>query len=131
MNRALPDLDEPGQIDTFVDRFYERVLQDPDLAPLFLDVAAIRLADHLPRIKAYWRKMLLGEKTYRRHMMEKHRALDHRRPLQESHYDRWLLLFEATLDGSHAGPVSDRARTLARRVARNMRRNLEEGRQRS
>jgi hemoglobin len=88
-------------------------------------VAGVDLAVHLPRIKAYWCKMLLGHDTYDRHMMAKHRALDHRAPLEEAHYARWVQLFEETLGECAAGPGADRARTLARRIAGNMRRNLE------
>ena len=119
------DLNTPASIDRFVDRFYARVLTDSLLAPLFLEVAGIDVEQHLPRIKAYWRKMLLGEPAYRRHMMQKHRDLDARSPLAPEHYARWLALFEATLDEHHAGPAADRARVLARRIAGNMRRNLE------
>jgi hemoglobin len=119
-----PDLDAPEHIDRFVDDFYARVLADPQLAPLFLDVAGVDLAVHLPRIKAYWRKMLLGEQGYRRHMMRKHRELDARQPLTADDYARWLALFEDTLNRGYSGPVSERARGLARRVAANMRQNL-------
>lgn len=122
---AAPDLDTPRHIDAFVDRFYARVLDDPLLAPVFLDRAAVDLAVHLPRIKAYWRKMLLGEDVYRRHMMRKHRHLDTREPFLPEHYARWLTLFEDTLRKHHAGPLTERALLLARRVAVNMRRNLE------
>lgn len=121
-----PDLDSPEQIDVFVDQFYAWVLRDPMLAPLFLDVAGVDLALHLPRIKAYWRKMLLGDQDYRRHMMRKHRELDAQQPLAPEHYARWLALFEDTLQKHHEGPVTERALGLARRVAGNMRRNLEQ-----
>ena len=127
----MPDLDTPRAIDEFVDRFYERVLGDPLLSPLFLEVARIDLPVHLPRIKAYWRKMLLGDPAYRRHMMHKHREVDARSPLQGAHYARWLVLFEATLDERHRGPNAGRARSLARRIAGNMRRNLESTRSHS
>lgn len=126
---ARPDLDTPEHIDRFVDAFYARVLRDPQLAPLFLDVAGVDLAVHLPRIKAYWRKMLLGEQGYQRHMMRKHRELDARQPLTAADYARWLALFEETLDCGYSGPQSERARTLARRIAGNMRQNLEMFRQ--
>jgi hemoglobin len=124
----MSDLDTAPAIDAFIDRFYARVLQDDVLAPLFLEVARIDLATHLPRIKAYWRKMLLGHAGYRRHMMQKHRNLDRRMPLEGAHYERWLSLFEAALTESGSGPCAERARTLARRIAGNMRRNLETGR---
>ncbi len=121
----MQDLDSPAAIDGFIDRFYERVLADPLLAPLFLEVARVRLTEHLPRIKAYWRKMLLGDDSYRRHMMAKHRAIDSRRPFTAEQYARWLLLFEQSLSADYRGPGAERARQLARRIALNMRRNLE------
>jgi hemoglobin len=121
---ARPDLDSPEQISQFIDDFYARVLLDPLLAPLFLEVARIDLAVHLPRIKAYWCKMLLREDGYRRHMMRKHRDLDRQQKLQATHYQRWLELFEETLANGYVGPFAERAGELARRVAGNMRWNL-------
>lgn len=113
-----------ARIDAFVDAFYERVLVDPLLAPMFLEVAQVRLFDHLPRIKAYWRKMLLGHDDYRRHMMRKHRELNALQPLSQDHYQQWLTLFEETLEEHPLGRVNERALQLARRVAGNMRQNL-------
>lgn len=113
------------QIDQFVDAFYERVLADPLLSPLFLDVAGIELSEHLPRIKAYWRKMLLGHKDYQRHMMRKHREVDARQPFENEHYERWLTLFEETLKTHPLGSSTERAAALARRVAGNMRQNMQ------
>ncbi|HCD57283.1 MAG TPA: globin, partial [Halieaceae bacterium] len=51
-----PDLDNRATIEGFVDQFYARVLADPRLAPIFLDVAQIDLDVHLPHIKDYWCK---------------------------------------------------------------------------
>lgn len=118
------DLDNPTSISRFVDSFYARVLRDPLLAPVFLEQAGINLDEHLPRIKAYWAKMLLGRQDYQRHMMNKHRAVDRYHPFSDDHYEKWLRLFEETLAENHVGPVSERAKNLARRVVANMRRNL-------
>lgn len=124
----MPDLDTESAIDAFIDRFYARLLCDELLTPVFLDVAHIDLETHLPRIKTYWHKMLLGRRTYRRHMMAVHRRIDQQAPFEAAHYERWLSLFEAVLDETAEGPYALRARLLARRIAGNMRRNLEAGR---
>ena len=63
----VPDLDNRDNIDRFVDYFYKRILADPVLAPIFVDVAEVDLAVHLPHIKDYWCKLLLGDKNYQRH----------------------------------------------------------------
>ena len=100
--------------------FYRRLLDDPVMAPMFLDVAAIDLQQHLPTICQYWYKMLLGETDYRRHMMAKHRALDDKQSLTGEHHERWLQHFMNNLDGRFAGPYTDRARHIAFRVMDNL-----------
>jgi hemoglobin len=107
-----------------VDRFYQRVLDDPLLAPVFLDVARIDLDKHLPLIAAYWKKMLLGDPAYDRHMIAKHRAVHDKQPLTGAHHERWLALFTANLQAHFSGPNTDRARLLAARVMDNLYRQL-------
>jgi hemoglobin len=121
---SLPDLDSREQIERFVDLFYARMLADEQLAPIFIDVAAIDLAVHLPHIKDYWCKLLLGEQAYRRHTMEIHRALHGKRPLQADDFSRWLALFTRTVDDFFAGERAERAKQVAAAIAANMQKSL-------
>ena len=118
------DLDSPERIHRFIDAFYARVLADEVLAPIFLDVAAIDLDRHLPHIRAYWEKLVLGREGYRRHTMNIHRALHAKQALQPGEFARWLSLFEQTLDAMHAGPMTERGRSIARAIAQNMQNSL-------
>jgi len=118
------DLDSRESIEAFVDLFYRRVLEDEQLAPIFLDVAAIDLTVHLPHIKNYWCKLLLGEKNYQRHTMNIHRQLHGKQPLQAVDFQRWLALFNATLDEGFAGERTERARQVAASIAGNMEASL-------
>lgn len=117
---ALPDLDCRENIDAMVHGFYQRLLNDPVMAPVFLDVAEVDLEVHLPIICAYWHKMLLGEKGYRRHMMAKHRELDDKQRLTGDLHERWLSHFMANLEGRFDGPRTDQARRIAGRVISNL-----------
>jgi len=117
MSEPKPDLDAQGQLDAFIDAFYERVLVDPLLAPLFLEVAAIDVDEHLGVIKAYWRKMLFREVGYRRNMMAHHEALHGLQYLREAHFERWLSLYRATLASGWEGPNARRADQLAVKIA--------------
>ncbi|MDX1634463.1 MAG: group III truncated hemoglobin [Marinobacter sp.] len=90
------------------------------MAPVFTEVAGIRLEEHLPLIEAYWRKMLLGQRGYSRHMIHHHERIHDRSALTQRHFRRWLMHFEATLDENFDGPYTDRARTLARRIMANL-----------
>ncbi|MCC4308056.1 group III truncated hemoglobin [Alcanivorax marinus] len=119
-----PDLDSPERIDRMVRLFYDRVLADPLLAPVFLEVARIDLDTHLPLIAAFWKKLLLNQPGYKRHMMAKHRAVHYQAPLTGAHHERWLALFHANLDEHFDGPQTDRARLLSARVMDNLYRQL-------
>jgi hemoglobin len=119
-----PDLDSRDNIEFFVDRFYERLLADEQLAPIFVDVAEIDLAVHLPHIKDYWCKLLLGDKRYRRHTMDIHRQLHGKRPLHAQDFQRWLEFFTATVDAHFAGARAERAKEVAAAIAANMERSL-------
>ena len=104
-----------------------RLLRDARLAPIFFATPGFDLLQHLPRIRQYWAKMLLGRPGYSRHTMQLHRRVHHRRPLRQDDFQRWLTLFESTLDSGYRGPCSERARCLARRIAANMHAGLDAG----
>jgi hemoglobin len=115
-----PDLDSKQHINEFVNAFYGQLLADKQLGPIFLDVAEIDLAKHLPLICSYWEKLLLGGQDYNRHTMNIHRAVHAKRPLTEQDFDRWLDLFTATVDEYFLGGQAERAKRVASQIAVNM-----------
>ena len=121
MTVSIPDLDNAQAIHQLVHRFYDKVLADPVLQPVFLDVAGVDLSQHLGIIERYWRKMLLGEKgIYQRHTMNIHKAVHEQAAFRPEHFERWAELFHGTVDELFAGPYADRAHHIADRVLVNM-----------
>lgn len=121
---SMPDLDSRENIESFVDLFYQRMLADPVLAPIFVDVAEIDLEVHLPHIKNYWCKLLLGDTSYRRHTMNIHRQLHGKRALNASDFQRWLATFVQTVDDHFSGERAERAKVVAASIAANMEKSL-------
>ncbi|MBO6753027.1 MULTISPECIES: group III truncated hemoglobin [Spongiibacter] len=121
---AKPDMDSPEQIRLFVEHFYEQLLADKQLAPLFIDVAAIDIREHFPRIQAYWEKLLLGKDDYHRHTMNIHRVLNDKQQLTHEDFTRWLQYFHDTADRYFQGPKTERAKLIASRIAANMEKSL-------
>ena len=119
-----PDLDSALHIAQFVDSFYRKVLVDALLAPMFTDVAQIDIAVHIPHIRQYWEKLLLGDKSYQRHTMNIHRELHRKSSLTEEQFARWLALFEQTANDEFFGVKTDRAVAIARSIAGNMAQSL-------
>jgi hemoglobin len=52
------------------------------------------------------------------------RQLDDRHSLCANHFARWLTLWEATVNDIHRGPVAERAKVQAARIAKSMHRRL-------
>lgn len=115
-----PDLDNPENIKTFVEDFYEKVLADDILAHIFIDVAKINIEEHFLKIRSYWEKMLLKDPAYKRHMMNIHREVYAKFPFSTTEFERWVKLFVATVEEGYQGPMADRAIKLANTIAFNM-----------
>ena len=115
-----PDLDNKDNIKQFIDLFYQQVLEDDVLAHIFLDVVKIDVAVHIPIIRRYWEKLLLGEQNYKRHTMNIHRDIHDKFPLSEKEFERWLSLFVTTAETYYEGEKTDRAIQVASTIAFNM-----------
>ena len=126
-DQSRPDLDCRENIERFVDLFYQRMLADPQLAPIFVDVAEIDLEVHLPHIKDYWCKLLLGENAYQRHTMNLPRPLPGTRPLSAEDFQRGRAFFPAPLEDNSPGERADRAARVAASIAANMQASLPAG----
>lgn len=116
--RTRPDLDTCDQIAEMVRRFYRDVDVDDLLGPVFNDIAQVDWNTHLPKLTAFWARALLGITGYQGNPYARHAAVHAESALSPAHFSRWLDLFETTLESGWAGPNTDRARALARNVAR-------------
>lgn len=113
----VSDLGSREDIDRLLVRFYERAMVDPLLGPVFVDVAHLDLAVHLPRIADFWERSLLGTGTYAGQPMAVHRHLNALVPLTPAMFERWLSLWADALDELACGPVVRLAKDTAARVA--------------
>jgi len=118
------DLRERADVDALLRAFYARVFDDPLLARIFVDVAHMDLEEHLPTIGDFWEKVLFNTAVYNGRAMEVHRRLHRREPLTAAHFARWVQLWDDTVDARHDGPVAERAKAHAARIAVAIQRNL-------
>lgn len=116
-DESAPDLDSPEEIAEMVRRFYADVAQDDLLGPIFNDVAQVDWSDHLPKLTAFWCRALLSMPGYSGNPYSKHLAVHAREPFTAEHFERWLSLFEDTIDTRWSGPRCEHAKSFARHVA--------------
>ncbi|MDE1933843.1 group III truncated hemoglobin [Bradyrhizobium sp.] len=80
-----------AMIERLVRSFYERVRADEMLGPIF-DARIRDWEPHLQQMCAFWSSVALMSGRYHGAPMPKHLPL----PVDATHFDRWLALFEAT-----------------------------------
>ncbi len=112
------DLVDRNHVVEFIRRFYSDVAQDDLLGPMFNDVARVDWGEHLPKLTDFWCRALFGTAGYSGNPFRAHLDVHTQRAFTIDHFNRWLDLFEETLDCGWAGPNADRMKMLANNVAR-------------
>lgn len=110
---AKTDITTPEHIRLLVDSFYGKVRVDPLLGGIFNGVIQDRWPQHLEKMYTFWGTVLIGEQSYQGAPFRPHKEL----PVDQLHFDRWLLLFHATVKEHFDGPVAQLALTNAERMA--------------
>jgi len=112
------DLDHPDQIAEMVRRFYADVAQDDLLGPMFNNVARVDWSEHLPKLTAFWCRALLDIPGYSGNPFRAHSRVHAQQSFTPAHFERWLCLFQDTVELGWDGPKATRALDLASAVAR-------------
>lgn len=125
---ALPndprDIQSRDDVERLVRAFYAKALTDPMIGWLFTDVAKLDLEEHVPTITSFWATMLLDERSYGGGAFAPHASLHRKAGLRGPHFDRWVMLWTATVDELFMGERAEQAKAHARRVAAAFHRRL-------
>lgn len=111
------DLDTRSRIHDLVVDFYREILFDDLLAPVFEEVAEVDWTTHIPKLIDFWCRVLLGEPGYDGYVLGAHQTVHAIEPFRIEHFDRWYALFVDAIDRHGRGPVADRAKAHAARIA--------------
>lgn len=118
------DIESRGDIDRLMLEFYSRALADETIGYLFTDVARLDLERHLPIIGDFWDAILFGSRDYAsrgRNPLQVHAELDRKSALGGEHFERWIFIFERTVDDLFAGERAAFAKMRAVSIANRMR----------
>jgi hemoglobin len=121
------DVQNRADIEAIVGFFYERMLQDPIVGFIFVDVVKIDLETHLPVIVDFWFDILFKAESsppqtlYRGNTLQKHLAVNELVSIKPGHFTRWLYLFSNAVDklnqGSNAELMKARAELIAKSIS--------------
>jgi hemoglobin len=108
------DITSIEDIKLLVDTFYTAVRQDDVLGPVFNGKIGDQWPKHLDTMYRFWQTILLpGEFTYRGTPFASHINL----PINETHFEKWLMLFTQTVENHFEGPVAEEAKMRAGHIA--------------
>lgn len=108
------DIANEADIKLLIDTFYEKVKADDVIGYIFNDVAKVNWAHHLPVMYSFWEFLLLDKQdAYRGNPIQKHLDLHKQVALKSAHFDRWLALFQSTVDELFEGPSAENAKFRA------------------
>ena len=105
----MNDISSKDDITKLVLTFYEKVNKDDELSPFFKD---LDFEVHMPKMIHFWSFALLNEPGYTTNVVEKHVHM----PLKEVHFERWLNLFNETIDEHFSGEIANQAKQRAQLI---------------
>jgi len=116
----LSDITSRKDIELLLTKFYERAFADDAIGYIFTEVTHLDLNVHLPVIANFWEDMLLGSHNYNGNPVKIHQHIDKLTELNEQHFNRWLMLWQVTIDEYFAGEKATEAKQRAGNIAQIM-----------
>jgi hemoglobin len=120
-----PDIRDRSDVARLVVAFYRAAAMDDLLGPVF-EAAHVDWSVHTAKLTDFWAWQLLGQPADERNPLLAHQSAHARTPFTEQHYERWLDLFETTVDELFAGSTAAAAKRRGWRMAKAMRRLLDD-----
>ncbi len=107
------DIQNEEDIKFLIDTFYQKVRKDDVIGHIFNEVIGDDWSKHLPIMYSFWETVLLGKVSYKGNAIRKHVDIDRKMPLEQAHYQRWLLLWDQTTDQHFSGTIAEQAKKKA------------------
>lgn len=97
------DITTRADIEKMVQLFYKKVVEDPILGPIFNTPQTINWDKHIPTMCDFWENALFFRGTYSGNPVNLHQHLHKIKPLNQSHFLQWNILFIETVDELFSG----------------------------
>ncbi len=113
----MRDIENKDDIEILINSFYEKVKKDEKIGFIFNDTVGNDWSHHLPVMYHFWDMVLFSKPGYEGSPVRKHVELDKHIKLEKEHFDRWLELWNGTIDALYAGEMADHAKNKAALMA--------------
>lgn len=111
------DIQTRADIDRLMRYFYDKLLDDPVMAPIFEKVIEKGLDHHFVILVDFWDNILFFTGAYKNNAMLKHIELNDWYPLMKIHFEKWLNHFFNSVDECFEGEKAMLAKSRAEQIA--------------
>jgi hemoglobin len=111
------DIENNDDIALLVNTFYEKVKKDETIRHFFTEVVKVDWEKHLPVMYRFWENIIFHTGSYTGNPMEVHMQLHSKCPMHLEHFDRWMELFNTTVDELFEGEKAFQAKQRALSIA--------------
>jgi len=109
----LQDIESKDDLVTLVNTFYDRVKRDELIGHIFNTIIGDDWSVHLPIMYSFWNTVLFGAEGYRGQAVGKHIEIDQKIQLLPEHFERWILLWNNTVDSLFFGEKAEQIKAKA------------------
>lgn len=110
------DIQDETDVDLLVNTFYIKVRNDELLDTVFAPVIKNNWDAHLQLMVGFWSTLLLYTRKYSGDPLPKHLPLK----ISKEHFERWIQLFNETVDELFVGVIAENAKKRASSIAKIM-----------
>ena len=114
---TLKDISTRADLRLLIDTFYDSVLNDPLMRPVFED-SLPHWNHHKERVVNFWENWLFQTGSYDGGMMWKHSARHQTQPMTTERFERWLAYWMTTVDQLFAGENAEFVKTKALEIGK-------------
>lgn len=113
----MNDIQNRTDIETLIDQFYGIVIKDEVIGYIFTDVFKVNWELHLPIMYGFWETVLLDNMTYKGNPILKHIDVNQKEKLLPVHFERWIKLWEKTINHNFKGEKAEEAKKRAKMMS--------------
>jgi len=113
----MQDINSQADVVLLINTFYDNVKEDKTIGFIFKDIIGDNRHHHLPNMYKFWDMVLLSKPGYEGYPTKKHTDIDNKIPLEQEHFDRWLELWNETIDKLFLGEIANQAKEKAKLMA--------------
>lgn len=118
------DIENRDDVVKLVNAFYDKVKPDETIGYFFNKVVAVDWEKHLPVMYNFWENIIFHSGGYTGNPMRMHMDLHKKSPVKKEHFNRWIQLFNETVDELFEGEKAEQAKQRALSIATVMQINI-------